>query len=397
MPNNSNSASIHKSSLGISNWPLILIAFSSLFAVGILDNIRGPFFPDLLSQLSLSDSQGALFYATTSFMMFVGTAISPSLEKKINDSFGLRLGFIVMALGFGSISQVSAFPWLLFFAAVFGLGFGISVFFQHKAIERSVLPEKRRQVFTALHSMYAASALLAPLITNLFLKLDLSWRESFLFSASIPFIMLLVSYVLLFKKPQASTTEDVIHYKLSKFEIIKASYVALFMGLYVSGELIISTRLVLYLKRNGFSISTASWYLAGFFTTLLIGRILFTFLSFSAKHDKKLLVACLVSVILCMLAALNISPIFFTFCGFLIAPFFPTAMDYVSKSFGEKSSVGISSAVGWGAIVVVIIHYVFGVYTDMTDINTAFYMGPAVFFISLVLMSFYDKLFSGHS
>ena len=380
--------------LGVSNGPLILVAFSSLFAVGILDNIRGPFFPELLASLSLTDAQGALFFAVTSFVMFIGTAISPYLEKRLNDAFGLRLGFLVMAFGFAGVSRSVNFSMLLLFCAVFGLGFGISVFYQHKAIENSVRPEKRRQVFTGLHSMYAAAALLAPLITNLFLRWGLSWRDSFLFSASVPFLLLLVSFVFLPSSKQAQEKNPVSHYKLSRLEIVKASYVALFMGLYVSGELIISTRLVLFLKRNGLTISAASWYLAAFFGFLLIGRILFTVVNFSSRHDKKLLFTCLSLAIVCMYSAINFDPRLFCLCGFLIAPFFPTAMDYVSKSFGEKSSIAISSAIGWGAIVVVIVHYLFGVYTDATDINSAFVIGPAVFLASLVLLIGYDPLFN---
>ena len=43
------------------NWSYIIIAYASLFVLGLLDNARGPYFPDILEDLELTDSQSGLF------------------------------------------------------------------------------------------------------------------------------------------------------------------------------------------------------------------------------------------------------------------------------------------------------------------------------------------------
>ena len=62
-------------------WPAIILAYLSLMSLGFLDNTRGPFFPDLIESLSLSDFLSALFFVTTSVAAVIsGFAGAPVLK-----------------------------------------------------------------------------------------------------------------------------------------------------------------------------------------------------------------------------------------------------------------------------------------------------------------------------
>ena len=47
----------------------------SLFALGLVDNARGPVFPDILKEFSLTDTVGSLFFLVASFASLVHNLI----------------------------------------------------------------------------------------------------------------------------------------------------------------------------------------------------------------------------------------------------------------------------------------------------------------------------------
>jgi hypothetical protein len=44
--------------------------------LGLIDNARGPFFPEILKDLELNGTYGSTFFATTSLLAFVGSLSS---------------------------------------------------------------------------------------------------------------------------------------------------------------------------------------------------------------------------------------------------------------------------------------------------------------------------------
>ena len=55
------------------SWPNILVAYFGLFCFSLLDNIRGPYFPEILNHLKLTDTQGSFFFVVPSLLSLVGS------------------------------------------------------------------------------------------------------------------------------------------------------------------------------------------------------------------------------------------------------------------------------------------------------------------------------------
>ena len=103
---------------------LVWLAFASLFALSLLDNIRGPFYYEILRDMNLDATWGSAFFAVTSLFAVVGSWGSHWIVKRKSGqyllalaSFGLGLGFVVIALNHKFT------PWIVG-CAIFGLAYG---------------------------------------------------------------------------------------------------------------------------------------------------------------------------------------------------------------------------------------------------------------------------------
>src|SRR5262249_54553582 len=103
---------------------LVICAYISLFILGLMDNSRGPFYPDILSDFGVNVTKGSLFFATTSMFSFIGSLAGhrwvrggSSFKLLVASMMGFSLGFVAIALS-------PTWPVLCVACAVFGLAFG---------------------------------------------------------------------------------------------------------------------------------------------------------------------------------------------------------------------------------------------------------------------------------
>ena len=193
-------------------WPYIFIAYFALLAFGLLDNIRGPFFPEITNDLKLRDDQASWFFAFTSVVAFLGSYYAPKVQSFIGSLMGLRLGLLFLFLGFFVMSFADSLGFLLLGSGMFGMGMGLSQVFEHVCIQEGATVSLRRRLVNGLHSFYALAALFAPLSAGLLIELSWTWKEAFLLVSILPALALLVS---LFIKTQNT--------ELSRTPVVKAS------------------------------------------------------------------------------------------------------------------------------------------------------------------------------
>ena len=81
--------------------------------LGLIDNARGPFFPEILHDLGLTGALGGAFFATSSLFAFVGSLLSHRLLRA-RSTLGLMLiASLFLGIGFALVSQASNFYYLI--------------------------------------------------------------------------------------------------------------------------------------------------------------------------------------------------------------------------------------------------------------------------------------------
>src|SRR5690606_16012750 len=106
-------------------------------------------------------------------------------------------------------------------------------------------------------------------------------------------------------------------------------------GFYVASEIIISTRLVLYLNAaHGIELESARFTLSIFFLLLLCGRFLFAILPIKGASQRWLLASCSATIIIYVMARWH-SPYWLALTGFTMSYFYPVAMDWLTKKFPQ--------------------------------------------------------------
>ncbi|MCB0355915.1 MAG: MFS transporter [Bdellovibrionales bacterium] len=373
-------------------WPYIIAAYLALLSFGLLDNIRGPFFPNIITDLNLRDDNASWFFALTSIIAFFGSYWAPKIQEIIGALQGLRLALFLIAIGIFSASFSHSLSSLLMCSAVFGMGMGLLQVYEHICIQEGATPQLRRRLFNGLHSFYAAAALMAPLTAAFILGRGESWRLGFQWVSILP--MLTFIYVLFVKRLDV-TTEKTKWLKATGKELYHMLFLAVVLSLYVTAELSISTRLVLYVQRTTeISAAQSTWYLTAFFACLLFGRILSTVFAFEKLSSRQIILLALSCSFVFYVLGLILSPWWLALCGLSMAPIFGVTMDYIAHSFPEKSAHGISLAFAVGSILIVSMHYFVGLITRWYGIEKALILGPLFIATSFLLLINEKKLFA---
>ncbi len=358
----------------------VLVACLSLFALGWMDNARSPFFPIFLEATKESASKGALFFAVTSFITILSSALADSILKK----WGLKKLLFLGGLGMGSSPLgLILFPNLsgaLITAFLFGLGLGWTAVGQNILISLVKKIELRRQLFSLLHCFYALAAMTAPL-TILKLKNILPWNWLLIgvFFLSCPFI---VSLFFLKEEKKKIKIKKIPPPPLSNFWVI---IWVLFLSFYIASELIMSTRLVVFLNGLGLNFERASQHLFLFFLAMFFIRFLFFFMNFHISA-LKILLTCLITSLGFIFLGYNVSTYFFSLMGASFAPVFPIVMDEISNMWPEQFDVLIARIIAISSMFVVGLHMVVGKLTDLYGIDKAIYSVPVLMSLALIIL-----------
>ena len=360
---------------------LIVLAYISLITLGLIDNVRGPFFPEVLRDLQLNGTQGSAFFAVVSLMAFVSSLSAHRLLKRFSTHGLLLFGSIIFGVGFGLVSRSSTLWQLSASCAVLGWGFGTLNVTQNVLVCEVSTAQTRRRWLSGLHSMYGISALVAPLLATFARELGFTWRDVFLGLAILPIsVAVLGSW-----RKGAVVAAPVRADPLTRAEWSRCFMLAMLMAFYLWGELSASTRLVLWLRQErGFSPSSADFLLAAFFLALLGGRLVFTFIHFPRLSNWLVLGLSAGGGAFFYWGGLNWSPWLLVFAGLVMSPFYPVIMDQTSQIFGDKAPQALSWIIGIGSLSVVLMHIVIGWMSDHYGLTIALHCGAAALFLVAV-------------
>jgi len=385
-----------KSESRVVSWPLVVVAYLTLFSLGLLDNARGPFFLDIINDLGLTNTQASFFFATTSAMGFFVGRLVPQAVTQFSLMNVVRGGQLIMGLGFASISMAHSLFTLISASAFFGVGFGILNVAQNLLILEGAKGHLRRQIFSGLHGMYAISSLISPLLAAALFKFDVSWRQAFVGFAGIVLLSFISSFSVrknesetlltgVTQEPAPSKTSNILSAS-SAAEPRSYGVIAAMISMYVLGELVISTRLSLYMRRVfDYSPDHAAILLAVFFVLLFIGRI-FILLRPLRLSSLQLIEWSLVGSIAVNAAGLWLHPWFFALCGLTMAPIFAVSLNFLAEKYPKHSTEAISYCLAIGCLYIVSMHLFMGVLTDLVGIRHAMLLGLFALILALVLL-----------
>ena len=363
-------------------WPLILISYASLFVFGISDNIRGPLFSEILREFDLSDSTGSLMFALSSLSGFIASHFARKLLRTFDRRSILQGSCLAMTFTMIGLALAPNFYVFLFFSVLFGLSSGIIGLIPNVLVPLGSSPDKKQQLISGLHAMYGVASLLAPMLVATLSFFTGNWRYTFAFTALAPFSLFIYSLHKTHRphhsKPKISDEE---HKATSKLNFRPQVFLAFMVSFTVAAEIMLSSRLALYMRRVwNYDLETSSLYVTYFFISLLMGRLLFTGIKFN-RSIRFQLSGCLILTAIMIILGLYIHPLFLVLAGFTIAPFYPLSISFISSEFPQDLDTAVSYMMATDSMMLAMMHILIGRLSDFYGIHHAMYAG--VFFLSI--------------
>lgn len=376
------------------SWPLIFISYASLFVFGICDNIRGPLFSQILKDFHLLDSKGSLIFALSSFFGFISSYFARYLFTFFNKKIILQGASLLLTVTLWGFAFSKGFSFFLFFCAMFGFSAGALGILPNILVSRGSSSEKKQQLLSGLHAMYGIASLLAPLLVAGIHFFTNNWRITFLIVSFFPLMLFLYSLHKSHLPHHASPTKEKNPVRKKRNLFLKPQlFLAFMVSFTVAAEVMLSSRLALYMQRIWqFDLKSSSLYVTYFFTFLLIGRLLFSAIKFK-RAPLFLLSSSIVVTIFFIIMGLFIHPFFLTISALGLAPFYPMAITFISSEFPESLDSALSYMMTTDSIMLVSMHLLTGRLTESFGIHRAIFSSILFLFISFLFINSYHLFF----
>lgn len=356
------------SRLGLKSNALLVISvsWSSLFALGLVDNARGPVLPDLSSEFSLSLEARSLFFFVSSLSAFVhNVAVFKFLERESAIKL-IGLYSLVLAFGSAALAFANSFNAVLLAAVAMGVGFGGLGVGQNSAL-KNLGPRMRARAVAGLHAMYGLASIIAPVVAVAFFP---DWRKVFILFALPSLAVALYSTFAdrafslqsrgsrggfphsSTESPQSDSREGAPTAGgalSSPFKWLWLGMGAIAVGGAVVLEIALSSRIVSIMREDwGVSPEVAGLYLSGFFVALTLGRIGLGLFPVTGGRLRWVLRGCVVLSIAGTLVSVNwggrmgssVGGLIFG-VGLSVGMLYPLLIELLSAVFGEAAQRAI--------------------------------------------------------
>ena len=105
-------------------WFVIGLAYATLFLYGLIDNSRGPIFPDVLEDFILGDGVGSIFFSSASAAALISNITATWWLKRLGDLWSVRIFSALQAVSLAIMAYSPNYSMLLTGASLFGLSLG---------------------------------------------------------------------------------------------------------------------------------------------------------------------------------------------------------------------------------------------------------------------------------
>lgn len=368
----------------VSNFSYILFAYFGLFSLAIIENSRGPIYPEILEVFKVSNSFGSLIFSLSSLMSFVITIFankwSPRLGAVNSVKLSLFLHLIASLLMGISGKYENGFIFFLLASCIFGIGVGMMSISLNLIVTNFSPVLKRRKYFAGLHSMYGLASFIAPVLVSYIFKFGVNWQNLYIALACFPLVLIIFGI----KLPKQGIVNKEVEKRNFSWKLIAT--LGIIQSFYVASEIVVSSRLALYLRSTwSYDASTASKSLAAFFFLLLSGRVAFAIFNIKICAHKILMASSILSLISFILG-LYIHPNFLIGTGLTMSFFFPNALEWVSQKYPGHADYLITQMMIYVGAVLVLMHWVFGALSDVIGIQKAMHIAPLMLCVVVYLL-----------
>ncbi|CAE78689.1 hypothetical protein predicted by Glimmer/Critica [Bdellovibrio bacteriovorus HD100] len=375
-------------------WPFIFLSYASLFVFGLTDNIRGPLFPEILRQFGVSDGTGSLMFAFSNISGLISSYACRYLLRRYDRLTVLQAGTVGLIVSLLGLAVSPVFPMFLIFSFGFGFSMGILGLVPNVLVPMGSSPERKQQMLAGLHTMYGLASLLAPLLAASVEYLTGSWRWTFAIATAGPLSLFIYTLHPSHKSLHTrSTVTDDQHRANKKKNLKPQLFLAIMLSFAVAAEIMVSSRLALYMQRTwNFSMESSSIYVTYFFVCMMLGRLAFAVIHFK-QSAKFLLSASLVASLIVLLAGIYVHPLFLAGTGLAIAPFYPLAISWISSEFPEDLDTAVTYMMTTDSLMLIVMHVAIGKLTDLIGIQNAILAGSLFLVGSFMMVNSYAWLF----
>jgi MFS transporter, FHS family, glucose/mannose:H+ symporter len=368
-----------------------LVAYLCIFAYGLCDNSRGPIFPDLLRDFSLSDSAGSLFFLVASGAALLNNLFSIGLMERKGALWAVKFYCFLQIVGFLFIGFSPSFFSVLVGAAIFGASLGGNGIAVNILIAEASPVRIRRQMLAGLHCLYGLSSLLAPFFVTFMYHLGFGWKVALAWLSLGPAVVLGVTFLPWIESSvEARVTRELPDPIHPDKQLLRnrpwgpVMYYGAIISLYVVAELTISTRLVLFARREcGYSVEQANLLLSGFFLTLFLGRLYFALFKIPLRN-RVILRWSAATGLVCFALGILVNPLWLSLAGLAFSLFYPGAIAYINDEMPAPQAAFVTS---WGVTIqnlaLVFMQFILGELTDRFSLGKALWLGPVCLAISL--------------
>lgn len=371
----------------ITNWIYVIFSYLSLFVLGMADNIRGPLLTEIMTQFQLNHTQASFVFVTSSAMAFCSSLAATSLIRRFSILKVLGGACMALFLGFALVYFSSDYLYFLVGVALFGASMGLLGVTENLMASLSSTGDVRNKVISGLHSTYALSSFLAPLLVVVATSAFANWRASFLVVGVGSLLLALPLFWIhdkdhyeSLKKETETEIENSKGFHLWRDGVILASY--------VGAEILVSSRIATFARETyAYDLTQAAELTSVFFATLLAGRLLFVFVKPAISLKTSLYVSLLSSLLL-LVFGLFVSPWFLALTGLTMSFYYPFCIAFLSDKYPKQIGSIISKAMVGQSLIVVLMHLGVGRLSDMFGVRLALLLGAVFLFIPIAILYF---------
>lgn len=358
--------------------------------MGLIDNSRGPVYPQLLETFNFTTSRGSLIFTLASTAGLCINLTSRFWIKWVGAAQGIIYSLGAMFLGSIMMGLSPLLPYsdiiLFVFSFILGLGLSACGISMNILVAQGVPSQLRRQAFAGLHSTYGIASFSAPFLIYLSTLVDLLWYQYFIALSLIPLIFI---FILLPLAPKSSNHNITDNEMIPPFSIWRRLPYATLFGTYVASEIIVSSRLVLYAQQSeSISPEKSGQMLSLFFFCLTFGRLFFTFIPIKRIGSKSLLAISLIGSIILFILGITWSTWFIPLTGIAMSFFFPVGINWLNEEFTKHANFMTATAMTSIGFALIIVHFLFGKIAQYISISAAFWLVPICSILSLITLIF---------
>jgi len=371
---------------------LMILAFTIMMMNGIVNNLRAQVGPYIIEDYGLNYSRLGILLSFIS----MGAMFLYFISGKLIEKFGL-IKLLFYGVIYNSLALLAIYFSINYYtltAAFFILGSGLTLLNIVSVNLISISYSKNRgKMINLLHLFYGLGGIVAPYFVTLVIKIGFSWAHSFLFSIILLVIIFIEFKTAVIPEIEASKNKTM---KSTK-ELLKDIRVILFsliVFLQIGVEFSIVTWLAPFLKDvEGRTDLEISFYIALFFITFTIGRLLASFMVEKVGYFNFIIYTAGAAALLIALALIGgrSFTILISISGIFLAAQVPTAQAAILDSFGSSGIKVVGFAQTAGMIgSTVLASWVIGFINDFIGLKAGFF----ILIISLIadlVITFYLK------